>query len=129
MQEETKLWLKQAEENFKAAKTMFDGHRYSFTCFMCQQTLEVIFKATIIEFTKSRHPRIHDLGRLYEMTTLPSERIDRQFLEKTTQHFFLVRYPDMVRAKYDRELAEKTFLKTKEILKWIEKEIIERSSK
>lgn len=126
MKPEAKQWLDQGEKNFDSAEYMWKGHRYSFTCFLCQQTLEAILKAAIIELAGKRHPKIHDLGILYKRSTLPIREDYRITLEKITPHYWEVRYPDMVRHKYNRALAEKTLKQTKEVYSWLKKQILKK---
>jgi len=56
MKEETKPWLEKADENLDLAEYLFEGARYAPACYMCQQTLEVLLKAAIIELAGKRHP-------------------------------------------------------------------------
>ena len=126
MKQETKRWLEQAEENYETMQAMWNGHRYSFTCFMAQQTLEAILKAAIIEIKTERHPKIHDLGRLYMQSGLSIREDIRISLEKISPHFWQVRYPDLVRHKYNKERAEKTLKETVRIYKWIKHKITKK---
>jgi HEPN domain-containing protein len=122
MRKETEIWLKQAEENFKTMEAMWRAHRYSFTCFMAHQTLEAILKAVIVESGK-RHPKIHDLGKLYMDSGLPIEEGIRLTLEKITPHYWQVRYPDIVRKKYNQAIAKETYNQTKSIYLWIKEKL------
>lgn len=122
MREETKVWLKQAEENFKTMEAMWEAHRYAFTCFMAHQVLEAILKAVIVESGR-RHPKIHDLGKLYVDSGLPIKEEFRLMLEKITPHYWQVRYPDIARQKYDHSIAKETYSNAKLIYQWIKEKL------
>jgi HEPN domain-containing protein len=107
MKEETKPWL-------------------APTCYMCQQALEVLLKAAIIELAGKRHPKIHDLDKLYLEAGLPDREKHREFLAKASAHYFRVRYPDFVRYKYNRQVAMETLDKTKELYQWIRTKITKK---
>ncbi len=129
MREETKPWLEKAEENLDTAEYMFKGARYAPTCFMCQQTLEILFKAAVIELAEKRPPKIHDLDRLFKEAGLANFENYKDFLVKASRHYFQVRYPDMVRYKYNRLVAQDTLVRTKELFLWIKEQITAKPEK
>lgn len=120
------MWLKKAEENLSDAKYMFKGCRYAPTCFLCQQTLEVVIKAAIIERTDKPHPKVHDLVKLYKVAGLENMPKYLDFLDKTNRHYFQVRYPDFVKARYNRTIAKELLDKTEITYLWIKNQITQR---
>jgi len=125
MRGEAKVWLEQAEENFKTAQAMWKAHRYGFTCFCCQQTLEVILKAAFIAAGKD-YPKIHSLAKLFQDSELPKGDVNLEILKEISKHYFQVRYPDLLRGKYNRALAYETLEKTRRIYSWIKNQIIKK---
>lgn len=124
MRDETKPWLAKADENLDTAEYMFKGARYAPTCFMCQQTLEVLLKAAIIELAGKRHPKIHDLDKLFFEAGLPELKKYETTLGQISKHYYQVRYPDFVQSKYNRRVAEDALTKTREIFIWLKKKIL-----
>ena len=120
MKEETKLWVEQAKDDYQTAKIMLENHRYGYTCFCSQQTLEKIFKAAVIEFADKRPAKVHDLVKLAEDSTL---KITKKWFEKLgelSKHYFRVRYPDMHKGLYtNNKVASGTFQEMEEIYKWV----------
>lgn len=124
MKEDTKLWVKQAEEDFKTAKAMLESRRYGYTCFCSQQALEKILKATVIELTNKRPAKTHDLIKLLEDSTLKLPQKRQKVLEEMGRHYFRVRYPDMHKGFYTTpKVAKETFTEMEEIFQWIKKKL------
>lgn len=123
MREEAKPWLEKADENLDLAEYLFEGARYAPACYMCQQALEVLLKAAIIELAGKRHPKIHDLDKLYVESGLPDREKHKDFLVTTSAHYHRVRYPDFVKHKYNRQVAREVLNETKELFRWIRKKV------
>ena len=120
MKRETRLWLKYAKEDFENMQIMWNAYRYNSTAFFCQQVLEKIMKAVIIEFANRRPPKIHDLLRLKKEGSLILPKKWEKILKLLTRHYYLVRYPDMVKAyTSSRKKMEPVIAETKEIYQWI----------
>lgn len=124
MREETKLWLTQAEDDFKTAKAMLKSHRWGYTCFCSQQVLEKILKAAIVELVNKRPPRTHDLVKLAQDSTLKIGKIQFEKLAEISKHYFRVRYPDMHKGFYTNDkVAKKTFAEMEVIYQWVLKKL------
>lgn len=123
MRDETKPWFEKAIENLDTAEYMFRGARYAPACFMCQQTIEVLLKGAIIELTNKRHPKVHDLVKLYVESGLTDFERFKDFLTEVDKHYYQVRYPDLVKMRYSKEVARETLTKTKEVFKWVKSRI------
>lgn len=120
MKKEAEVWVKYAKDDLKSMEVMWDARRYGPTAFYCQQLLEKILKAVIIEFVSKRPPKIHDLLRLATEAKLKLSKDWQKTLKLLTRHYFLVRYPDMVKEyTASRKKMEPIVEKTKEIYKWI----------
>ncbi|MBU0693734.1 MAG: HEPN domain-containing protein [Candidatus Omnitrophica bacterium] len=127
MEEITKKWLKRARYDLDTAEAMFTTCRYLYVAFMCQQSLEKIIKAIIIEMG-GEALRIHNLVRLAELAAvydlMPGEY--QNFLADLTPFAIESRYGD-----YKRRLSEiinekmaTTYLeRSKEIFKWLRRRI------
>lgn len=91
---------------------------------MCQQTLEVLLKAAVIELAGKRHPKIHTLVKLAEEAGLQLSPEQDSILKEIAKHYYQVRYPDFVKHKYNRQVAEETLSQMKEFYRWTKDKII-----
>lgn len=124
MKEETKLWLIQAEDDYKTAEAMLESHRWGYTCFCSQQALEKIFKAAVVESAGKRPPKTHDLVKLAEESTLKINDVWFEKLAGISRHYFRVRYPDMHKGLYTNDkIARETFKEMEEIYQWVLKKL------
>ncbi len=65
MKETTKAWIKFAKSDFKVKDLIFDDDEMELIfSFHCQQTIEKLFKAILVE-NDILPPKIHDLQRLF----------------------------------------------------------------
>ncbi len=123
MKEEARPWLEKADENLDLAEYLFEGARYAPTCYMCQQTLEVLLKAAVIELAGKRHPKIHTLVKLAKEAGLKLSPEQDATLKEIAKHYYQVRYPDFVKHKYNRQTAEEVLSQTKELYQWIKNKV------
>ena len=117
MREETKNWINKGKDDLRKAKDNFKMGNYDLVSFLCQQCVEKILKAMLIEKTKT-FPKIHDLVRLGRMVNLEDKMINK-FKELTLAYAY-TRYPDLPE---ESDLMNKStgFLKiAEEVLQWVE---------
>lgn len=120
MKKETKLWLDYAQDDLKSLEVMWKAHRYGPTAFYCQQALEKIIKAGIIEFANERPPKIHDLFKLNQKAGIKIPKKWHKIMKLLTRHYYLVRYPDMVKAYTGSRLKMTPIIKeVKELYQWL----------
>lgn len=124
MKEESKNWLRQAEENYDTALYLYKGHRYSACVFYCHQTLEKLLKACVVEFADKVPKKVHNLDLIAREAKLKLPAGWEEGLAEITRHFWRVRYPDFRKYTYtNKESAEPTVDKTKEVYRWIYKKL------
>lgn len=116
----TDFWLKAAEDNFQIATIMLKTGRYSFSMFMCQQSLEALLKAVIIVRTKTRPPYVHELGILLKAARLKVPSRILAVLKEADQHYIKTRYKeDRFNAKiYNKESATRLIKNTDGAIRW-----------
>lgn len=120
MKEESKKWLKKAEEDFETAKYTFDGNRSAAAVFFAQQAAEKALKSVQIQ-KLGKFYRVHDLLTLADSVDAPSEITE--CCVKITPYYTITRYPDVgepITGKIAKELldnSEKVVLWVKQILK------------
>ncbi|MBS7656216.1 HEPN domain-containing protein [Candidatus Bathyarchaeota archaeon] len=87
-------WLREAEAEFEAAKTLFAYKHWSWCCFTCQQAAEKALKALSEYF---HEPQLgHNLNLLIqalEARILIPERI-RQAASRLNRYYIPTRYPN-----------------------------------
>lgn len=122
MKPKTKLWLRFAKESYDDALYNWKGHRYGNACFCCQQALEKILKASLVE-KRILPPKSHDLAHLARLTKIKFRAEQLEELRAITRHYFIVRYPDLNKKFYrSKKITEKTVIIMKELYLWLLKE-------
>ena len=119
------FWLRAAQDNFQIAEIMFKTGRYSFSMFMCQQSLEALLKAVIIARTHARPPYLHELGLLIKPTGLKAPPKILKVLKEADQHYIKTRYrEDRFNSRiYNKNTAAKLIMMTKEATRWFIKKV------
>lgn len=97
-EKDVKAWLDAARYDLTTAQALLKSRRYVYVLFMCQQSLEKLLKALITAQTKEFPPRIHNLVRLGELTTLQFSQKERELLERLSLYYLQSRYPPDVQA-------------------------------
>ena len=106
---------------------MLGARRYLYVAFMCQQAIEKMLKAAIVE-SGGEILRTHNLVRLAELAGAYSEMSDdyRDFLADLTPFAIEARYGDY-RSKLseiiDAKKAGKYLIKAKKVYQWLRKRI------
>jgi len=123
----TKKWIERAKYDLVTAQAMLVTKRYLYVAFMCQQSLEKILKAIIIEKGEPAL-RTHNLVRLAEKAEVYQlmANKDQDFLADLTPFAIESRYGDYKRKLSEiinRKVAEKYFEKSEEIFEWLRKRI------
>lgn len=127
MEDITKKWVERAKYDLDTAKAMFDAHRYLYVAFMCQQAIEKILKAIIIDKGKEVL-RTHNLVRLAEIAEVYNLMGDE------TKNLFMDLTPFAIEARYgdyrdrlseiiDRRASLDYLEKTEKIFKCLRKKI------
>lgn len=127
MENITKKWLERARYDLDTAGAMHNARRYLYVAFMCQQSLEKLLKAIIIEKGKEVL-RSHNLVRLAEVAGVYGlmNQEEQDFLADLTPFAIEARYGDY-RSKLseiiDRKTALGYFQKTKKAFKCLKRKI------
>lgn len=111
---EMKKWRKSGEKDFDTAKYLFNGKKYEESAFFCQQAVEKLLKAKLLERT-NKLIKVHDLVLLARKLDAPENIIIA--CSKITPAYIDSRYPDLFK-EYSVEDLEEILLLTKEVLEW-----------
>jgi HEPN domain-containing protein len=97
-EKDVKSWLDASRYDLETAKALLKSRRYMYVLFMCQQSLEKLLKAHITAQTREFPPRIHNLARLAELTSLEFSQEEKMLLERLSLYYLQSRYPPDVQA-------------------------------
>jgi len=124
MRTETKYWVDYAVYDLETAKAMLNSGRYLYVTFMCQQAIEKILKAIIIESKSVAPPFSHNLRRLAEIAGIDQEMAEEQinFLDDLSPFCVAARYPaykNKMAGIATENVFAKYLVKTKEMFQWL----------
>lgn len=120
MKEEVKNWIEQSKKDLDTAKYNFNGKKYEFAAFLCQQSVEKALKALSIKKT-GEFKKIHDLILLGKGINLPENLLN--YCKEITPAYTYSRYPDVVPIKDLKNTAKKLIEYSGEILKWVRSQL------
>ena len=114
-----------ASEEFKVAKYLLEGKKYSACLFYCHLCLEKLLKGLVAIETKQPAPFVHNLKTLAERAKLKLS--EEQIIQLIDINEFNIagRYQEYKDAHYRRstkQYTEKYFYITKELFKWLKKQ-------
>ena len=116
-----KEWLRHAEMDQRAAKTLLASGEYEPCAFHCQQAVEKLLKAIIVQQTGQRPVHTHDLNALLRQVTGVELSVEiTQAISTIDAYYVGSRYPlDAVDpGVFKRPLAESVAQRTDEIFQW-----------
>jgi HEPN domain-containing protein len=64
VEEKFKYWLDHAQYDVDTADVMYQGGRWLYVVFMCQQAIEKLCKGLYLLYIDDNIPRIHDISNL-----------------------------------------------------------------
>jgi HEPN domain-containing protein len=121
-------WIKIAEDDIDTALFCYNGKKYLWVLFMCQQALEKILKALYIKINDNIPPKKHDLIELAGQVGIFEECSEetKDVLRRLTRYYIKTRYPESIaelQQKTDKETTFTLLNKTGEIFKWIKEKL------
>jgi len=120
-----RFWLNSCLDDFNTAKAMLVAHRYNYSMFMCQQSLEELLKAIIMIQSKDHPPYLHDLIILSKKVDLIIPKRIHNILRDINPHYIIARYkPQRFDPKiYNLASAKKAIKATQGVIKWFTKKM------
>jgi HEPN domain-containing protein len=117
--DEVELFLKRAENFLDGAKERFQKEDWDLTCFMAEQSVQLITKATILE-KGGELPKTHSIRKLfailYQLTEHKAFKYDRKALLFLESAYLSSRYFSFTYEKEDAEEAIKIAEEIKSII-------------
>ncbi|TET00633.1 MAG: HEPN domain-containing protein [Promethearchaeota archaeon] len=118
--DEVELFLKRAKNFLDGAKQRFQKEDWDLTCFMAEQSVQLITKAIILE-KGGELPKTHSIRKLfallYELTEYDEFKYDRKALLFLESAYLNSRYFNFT---YEEEDAEEALKIAEEIKKFVE---------
>jgi len=118
--DEVELFLKRAKNFLDGARERFQKEDWDLTCFMAEQSVQLITKAVILEIG-GELPKTHSvrklLALLYELTEYDEFKYDRKALLFLESAYLNSRYFNFT---YEKEDAEEAIKIAEEIKKLVE---------
>ena len=122
MNADTEYWAKLSKYDIDTAKAMLESGRYLYVVFTCQQAVEKMIKALVVERTNTFPPKTHDLVRLLNTAGIEATEDQKQFLATLNFYYIETRYPDQISqlsSRIKKQAAEDFYKNTKMVLKWL----------
>ncbi len=117
--EEIELFLKRARNFYDGAKERFQKEDWDLTCFMAEQSVQLLLKATVFE-KGGEIPKTHSIrklfGLLYQLTNDEVFKYDRKALIFLESAYLNSRYFSFVYEKEDAKEALKIAEEVKRIV-------------
>jgi HEPN domain-containing protein len=116
---DTQAWLEYAEADRRSAYNAMRAADYRDVTFHCQQAVEKLLKAVIVQQTGDRPPYEHNLWKLWQHISGIACPSDIQVaMAALNPHYFLSRYPG-VGVEYDLTAAQELMERMERIRQWL----------
>jgi HEPN domain-containing protein len=122
MDDLSQQWAERAQYDLDTADPMFKAGRYLYVLFCCQQAIEKMLKAAIIQRTNEVPPRIHQLVRLVELARVAVEEKHIDFLRELSNYYLPSRYPEEaadLAPVVTEEDARRVLAQSREFMQWL----------
>lgn len=120
MKKETKVWIEQAEDDYKNCNLLTKSKSYRGAVLFAQQSVEKILKAYILEFKNEIPRKTHRIEHLLKDTELNFDNFDIKHIEELSKSYTWVRYPDMSQRFYTKkDITEMLLVVAKELYLWV----------
>lgn len=118
MDKDVQLWFEQASYDLETARAMLQSGRYLYILFTCQQAIEKLLKAHVINTTKQFPPRTHDLAKLLNVAAIELVNEQELFLKQLSFYYIKTRYPEEISklaAKVNAAIGQSCLKQTEEL--------------
>jgi len=122
MTSEAERWKKRAAYDMSAAQALLEAEVLLYVPFCCQQAVEKMLKARIIELTGEMAPKIHPLLRLAELARIELTSSQAETFEQLSLYYIYSRYPmrsEIWEKTFTVEAARNLLAATQEIISWL----------
>jgi HEPN domain-containing protein len=123
----TSNWLLSADYDIKTASSLLKNKRFIYVVFMCHLSLEKSLKAVLSEKISEMPPYTHNLNKLIGLARIELPERYQMFIDRINLQSVLTRYPEdftKLSKEFDKAIAEEYLKRTREIIKWLKKNIL-----
>jgi HEPN domain-containing protein len=123
MDEDIDYWLQLARLDLDSARKSLQGDSYLHCLFGCQQALEKLLKALVVEATEQQAPRVHNLVRLASLAGVTLKPVQENLLSTLSLQYIEMRYPEelaTIDELNNRQTAEEHLQQTEKLFQWLE---------
>lgn len=127
VKKDVEYWVNLANYDIETAQAMFKSGRFLYVLFTCQQAIEKLLKALIIQETEQFPPRIHDLVKLARLAKIEPGENQMQFIAKLSFYYIETRYPEQknnLSKEINKENANLYLSKSDEVFNWLKTKIV-----
>jgi len=125
-EEKYTYWLQLAQYDLDTAQTMYEGGRWFYVAFMCQQAIEKICKGLYNYYIDDNIPRVHNirfiLAKIETSLSLEIKPEIYNLIDTLSAYYLNNRYPDFTgipNAQIDKAKATNLLEKTREAFTWL----------
>ena len=126
-EEHIKYWVETSEKDFQRAELLFREKDFVFALFCLHLVLEKLLKANWVKNNISNDaPRIHNLVKILNETSLELSDEDKQFLSDMNKFQLEGRYPDYsrkLRTEFNLNFAGELFSQAKILIECFKKNL------
>lgn len=125
MPKDPQEWLKQSNNDIRAADIMFRNRQNIYAIFMAHLSIEKSLKGIYAIKKGKDAPKVHNLILLIETTELDMPDNLYEFVVEINRLSIVTRYPDDLKRmsrEYNRTVVDGMIKKCREVLKWLKKQ-------
>jgi HEPN domain-containing protein len=122
IQEHIDYWIDSAESDLIVSESLFNNGHYLWCLFLSHLILEKVLKAHFVKVNEETPPKIHDLFKLAEKSSLNLITETQEFLKFMNIFQISARYPEYkneINKMCTQEFTAENYIKTKEIFQWL----------
>lgn len=122
-EEHISYWINQAEDDWEAVFTLFNGKKYIQALFFSHLVIEKVCKALWIKYNQQNiPPKTHNLNFLLSQTPIKLTDEQGEFLLNLNRFQLEGRYPEYIskiKEICSRDFTNDLITKTQELKKWL----------
>ena len=119
---QVQYWLIGAQEDWSVARICLENGKARHALFFAHLTLEKVLKAHVCLSTQAVPPRIHNLRRLYDVSSLPQNKKFDSTLAEINQFNIEGRYPEIMPLEPDIEATGLLIQQVGKLYEWLIKQ-------
>lgn len=119
-------WFKSSNYDIVTAQTMLKSKRYLYVIFMCHLSIEKFLKGIVAQKINRVPPKTHNLYLLVKMGGIQIPQTHQKIISHLNEASIPTRYPEdisKISKQYNKKVATNYLKDTKNLLKWLKRNI------